>query len=287
MLSGGQPASAADRVALFSSALPGLDAAEIVAAATAHGFRMVEWGAGPGQALADVGAGAALRGLCDAAGLEICGVSVQDPDATLAAPGRAAAYMALAVALGAPHIRYFAQKYRGAPFAAQQERARAGLRRLVELAEPAGIRVLIETSPQTIAPSPDLILSLTEEHGPKRVGVLYDPGNMVMEGHLAPQLALDRLGPYLQHVHVKNQAWFRKAGVWHMSYAPLEHGILDWREILTALAMSSYTGALAIDHLSGAPTLCNLAAESNVLRRLVRSTALDADLSRIGAEAAV
>jgi sugar phosphate isomerase/epimerase len=259
---------AADRVALFSSALPGRGAEQILAAASAGGFALVEWGAGPAQAIPDLRAAAAVRARCDDAGLASCGLCVQDHEATLATPERAAAYLELAVALGAPQIRYFAQRFDGAPLADEQERARAGLRRLVELAAPTGIRVLIETSPQTIAPSPCLVLALAEGHDTAHVGALYDPGNMITEGHLAPRLALDRLGPYLGHVHVKNHVWRRRDGRWSIRYAALERGILDWREILAALDGISYAGALAIDHLPGAATARKLIAESTALRAL-------------------
>lgn len=262
------PARRADRVALFSAALPGCGAEEIVADARAGGFTMVEWGAGATQAVSDLRQVAAVRGLCDDAGLAICGLSVQDEEATLAAPDRAAVYIEIAAKLGVSQVRYFAQGLDAAPLAVEQERARSGLRRLVELAAPAGIRVLIETSPRTIAPSPCLVLALLEECDPAQVGVLYDPGNMLVEGHLAPRLALARLGPHLAHVHVKNQAWSRRGGRWSIGYTSLESGLLDWPEILAALDEVSYSGALAIDHLPGVPTARKLVAESAVLRRL-------------------
>ena len=90
---------------------------------------------------------------------------------------------------------------------------------------------LVETSPTTLAPAPELALTLVERQPPERAGVLYDPGNMVIEGYLAPALAVARLGPYLRHVHVKNIAWAQRGNVWRWRHAILTRGILDWRAI--------------------------------------------------------
>ena len=101
------------------------------------------------------------------------------------------------------------------------------------------------------------------------MGVLYDPGNMAIEGSVAPRLALAQLGPYLRHVHVKNIAWSRHSGVWRWRHAPLTAGVLDWPDIFAAIAASGYAGRFSIDHLGGKATLPLLRAECDVLRTLV------------------
>jgi sugar phosphate isomerase/epimerase len=257
------------RVTLFSSALPGWDAARTLAAVAALDLDTVEWGAGPGQAVERPRDGARIRALCDRAGVRVCGLSVQDPDATLDRPGRTAGYVGLARTLGAPHVRFVAPRYRGGSVTRLRQRTVRGLARLVELAEPHGLRVLLETSPDTLAPSPELALGLLESLPPRSVGVQYDPGNMVIEGHLAPALAIASLRPSLRHVHVKNIAWSRRAGVWRWTYAPLSGGLLDWPVIMSLLAAAGYRGRFSIDHLGGRPTLALLRAETNYLRALV------------------
>jgi sugar phosphate isomerase/epimerase len=229
----------------------------------------VEWGSGPGQAIEQPGAGSEIRRLCDRAGLLTSGLSVQDPEVTLATPRRVAPYVRLAVSLGAPHLRVFAPAYHGGSLHREQQRARAGLARVVDLAAPAGLAVLIETSPATLAPSPELAAALVEQHSPAHAGVLYDPGNTVIEGYAAPALAVARLGRDLKHVHVKNIAWVRRAGVWQWRYAPLAGGLLNWREILGSLAAARYSGGLSIDHLGGQSTRQLLRRETDLLRELV------------------
>jgi sugar phosphate isomerase/epimerase len=261
------------RIGVFSACLPGWSAARVVGVASSLGLSCVEWAYGRGQAIDRAGAGPQIRELCEAAGLQSGGLAVQDPEVTLATPRRAAKHVALAAALGAPHVRLLAPVYHGGSLRREQERVRTGLERLVELAAPVGVAVLVETSPTTLAPAPELAMSLVERQPPERAGVLYDPGNMVIEGHLAPAVAIARLGPYLRHVHVKNIAWARRAEVWRWRHASLAAGILDWRVIVHELAAARYPGRFSIDHLGGEVSARKLASESAFLDALVTAEA--------------
>jgi sugar phosphate isomerase/epimerase len=265
------PATIADRSALFSACLPGWDGERVIAAATALGCDAVEWGAGPDQALSTPGDAARLAELSHQAGLEIAGLSIQDPAITLVTGRVAASQVRLAVALGAPQMRLFAARYRGGGVAALHRRHRAAVDRLVDVAAPHGVKVLVETSPDTLAPTPQLALDLVSHHPPRRAGVLYDPGNMVIEGHVKPALAVALLGRHIGHVHVKNVSWSRSAGRWQWKYAHLTTGLLDWTEILDLLAASGYEGRYSIDHLPGRETMGLLQRETTVMRELVQA----------------
>lgn len=264
-----------EHVGLFSASLPGWDPRRVIDVAVLLGFSAVEWAAGPGEAIERPDAGSELRELCDSAELRSGGLLVQDPEVTLTTPRRAAPYVDLATALGAAYVRVFAPPYRGGLLDLEQQRARAGLDSIVELAAPAGLTVLVETSPTTLAPAPDFATVLVEQQPPERAGVLYDPGNMAIEGYLAPRLAIARLGGYLHHVHVKNIAWTRRAGVWRWRHAELAKGVLDWREILAALADARYDGRFSIDHLGGEATPALLRAESRHLLGLLAQTSAE------------
>jgi sugar phosphate isomerase/epimerase len=169
-------------------------------------------------------------------------------------------FAALAAELGAPHVRVFAPELR------DRGRARRGLETAAEIAAAHGVAVLVETAPGTTTPSTAQARALVEGLPPERVGVLYDPGNMVIEGHVDPRLALAELGPYLHHVHVKNIAWRRLNGVWRWRHAPLDAGLLDWPEILSALHRAGYRGRLSLDHLAGRPSPATLRRELGALR---------------------
>jgi sugar phosphate isomerase/epimerase len=87
-------------------------------------------------------------------------------------------------------VRIFAPAYR----AGARERARDGLARAAELAAAHGVALVVETSPGTIAPSTAQARALVDGFPPEHVGVLYNPGNMAIEGHVDPALVLDELG---------------------------------------------------------------------------------------------
>jgi sugar phosphate isomerase/epimerase len=263
------PAGGVERVSVFSACLPGWTPARVIGVAVSLGFSSVEWASGPGHAIEDPEKGSELREQCERAGLHSAGVSVQDPEVTCANPGAAVRHLSLAMELGAPQVRLLAPPYRGGSLRREQQRTRAGLDRLVELAAPAGLAVLIETSPATLAPAPELAAALVEQHPPERAGVLYDPGNMAIEGHLAPGLTVARLGPYLRHVHVKNIAWQRTGNAWRWRHATLAGGVLDWRSIVHWLAAGRYRGLFSIDHLGSEVSAARLRSESAFLGALM------------------
>lgn len=249
--------------------MPGWSIDRVVAAAIALGVPTTEWGSGPGQAIAGREDARRAAELCAEKGLAISGLAVQDPAATLAQPTRCARFVRVAADLGAGHLRVFPPPYNGGRLAPAQARCRIALDQLVELAAPLGIRVLIEVAPATIAPTPELLVALLESHGPDQVGALYDPGNMAMEGHIEPRLAVEVLDRYLAHVHLKNVAWRWRAGAWQLGYANLSGGILDWPAIMAVLDGCGYRGLFAVDHLRGKATLRELRAEIDYLRVLL------------------
>jgi len=247
---------------LFSSALRGWQPARVADAAHAVGLDAVEWGIGPGEELESPRAAARVLG---SLGIDHAGVCVQGDAASLTAPARLKPFAALAAELGAPHVRIFAPPYR----AGARERARDSFARAAELVATHGVALLVETSPGTLAPSTAQARALVDGLPQGRVGVLYDPGNMAIEGHVEPALAVDELGPYLHHVHVKNIAWRRRDGTWSWRHAALDAGLLDWSDVLAALRSAGYTGRLSLDHLGGRPTLALLRREVGLLRALL------------------
>lgn len=266
-------ATGGERLGLFSSCLPGWDAQRVIEAARWLQFACVEWGAGPGEALEAGQDAVSLRERCAAAGVTISGLSVQDPDVAVTAPRRALPYLRLASGMGARFVRLFAPPYKGGSLAREQRRARDGLDRVVEHAAAAGIAVLIETSPATLAPTPGLAAALVEHQAPKQAGVLFDPGNTVIEGYTDPALAVAQMGPHLHHLHVKNIAWRKVSGRWAWRHASLLDGMVVWPDVLAALAAAGYRRGFSIDHLSGRPTRDRLRSETERLRALLSAAA--------------
>jgi sugar phosphate isomerase/epimerase len=128
--------------------------------------------------------------------------------------------------------------------------AQRGVEALVEVIAPFRAKALFEIHFRTAICSPSLAYLLLKPFDPARVGVIYDPANMIVEGREDWALGLDLLGDYLGHVHVKNTAWYRDGG-WEWRWEELEEGIVDWKEMIRNLAARGYAGYLSNENLSG------------------------------------
>jgi sugar phosphate isomerase/epimerase len=262
--------SAPDRLCLLSSALPGVTAQELAEKARDAGFHAIEWGVGPDQVTN--GKKTEARGLLELAafhGLELVAVTVQSGPASLDKPASIKPIAAFAAELGAPYLRLWTPGFGGGRLADALKKGRTAVAQAVEITSAHGIVLLLEHHPDSLAPSTTLTRELIDAHGPDEVGVLWDPGNGIIEGGLDPALAIADLGEYLHHVHVKNIALRRSDGVWSWSYASLATGMLDWGALLAALEEAGYRGRLSIDHLPGASTLATLRRETEALRALL------------------
>jgi sugar phosphate isomerase/epimerase len=266
-----------DRLCLLSSAVHDEPPGTIAERAADAGFQRIEWGVGPGQAAAaEPGEAAALRALCERHDLTITGVCVQGGPATLDDPESIRPVVAFAAELGAPFIRFWAPGRQGGPIAGELERARSCIAEAVAIARTAGVRLLLENAPDTLAPSTTLARSLLEGLDPGDAGVLWDPGNSLIEGSLAAPTAISELGPYLHHVHAKNIQWTRRDGAWSWGYSTIADGMLDWPATLGALAAAGYDGPISLDHLSSEPTVEGMRRDADELRALAR----DAEATR-------
>ena len=89
-----------------------------------------------------------------------------------------------------------------------------------------------------------------ERFDPAVIGVIYDAGNLVLEGYEDPRIALEILGPYLHHVHLKNAAASRGAHGWNYVWSSLDDGLLDVAGLLGLLRDRHYRGWISLEDLS-------------------------------------
>lgn len=152
----------------------------------------------------------------------------------------------------------------------------AAYKKLLEISRPAGVRLCVEIHMRTIAAGPDAVMRVVGEFNPKDVGVLYDPGNMVYEGHVPPRVALSVLGDYLAEVHVKNAKIERQPepgpeGLvkWKAVPANLEEGVCDFAQVFEALVARGYEGwCIEEGHGGRRTTRERLAHSLDLMRRL-------------------
>ncbi|RLE62639.1 MAG: hypothetical protein DRN53_03630 [Thermoprotei archaeon] len=103
-----------------------------------------------------------------------------------------------------------------------------------------------------IASSAGIIIDLIRGLEPTIIGVLYDPGNAVWEGWEPPRVQVDILKEYIKHVHVKNYEHDPNNPRKYVP-APLDSGILDWREVVLLLKGIGFRGYLSIEDFRRIP----------------------------------
>jgi sugar phosphate isomerase/epimerase len=191
------------------------------------------------------------RSLSEDTGLEVVGLGTYIGVGELDAVDEA---MNIARIAGAPQIRVGSGSLEGASYARRFEEAARFLAGVEELAIRYGVKALVEIHQGTICPSASLAHRLVSNFRPERIGVIFDPGNMVLEGFEDYRIGTELLGPYLAHVHLKNAVFDRpeSGGTWRPRWAPLEDGVVDFERLFEALWLAGYDGWLVIEDFSAA-----------------------------------
>jgi sugar phosphate isomerase/epimerase len=257
------------RFSVATISLPDHDLESAAAGIRAAGFEGVEWRVEPragsirdmmpghpflvdhrSSVALDVPAAIAAADLTRRHGLELVGLGAYielDDDQTLSTA------FAMAKAAGAPQVRLQAPRpgRTGSTYSELFPRFVDFFAKVEAEATRTGIRALLEIHHRTICPSAALAHRVLERFDPARVGAIYDVGNLVWEGYVDHEIALDQLGPYLAHVHVKNATLLRRpGGGWEPAWTPLEDGAVDVPGFLTLLGERGYDGWVSIEELS-------------------------------------
>lgn len=184
------------------------------------------------------------------AGLELTNLGTYLSPNNLAAVEQAMQFAQRAVA---PSLRVNAEPYNG-DYHAAFERSLEFYREVEKLAKRYKVRALVETHQGLITPSASLAHRFVSNFDPEHVGVIYDPGNMVLEGFETYLMGLQLLGPYLAHVHLKNAAFTKpsEGGVWQPRWTALEDGVVNLKEVLRSLLKVGYDGWLVMEDFSAA-----------------------------------
>ncbi|MGH3098487.1 MAG: sugar phosphate isomerase/epimerase family protein [Streptosporangiales bacterium] len=209
----------------------------------------------------------AVAASCAAAGLTVVGLNpylqVGDLDGV-------EQMMALAATAGASHIRLRAPAPELDGFPELMLATRNYLAEVSALAEHYQVRGLLEMHHGTLCPSASLAARAVAGLPPDAIGVIYDAGNVIVEGYEDHRMALQILGPYLAHVHLKNAVFARPhdGGAWRHRWAPLDDGVLDVPLLLRILDQAGYRGWIAVEDLStDRPTAETLRFDADYLRR--------------------
>jgi len=188
--------------------------------------------------------------------------------------------MEAAAIMGVPMIRV------GVPHFDGSENYKEVFSRAVDLygkvedaARESGVKATVEIHMNTMTCSPSLAERLVCHFDPRYVGVILDAGNMVYEGFENYNIAVDLLGPYLAHVHVKNAAWRQvgtRAGtaIWQCDAAAMWEGSVDFSAMLASLRRAGYDEWLSFEDFSqGMSTNEKVTQNLEYMRRLEAAAA--------------
>jgi sugar phosphate isomerase/epimerase len=169
--------------------------------------------------------------------------------------------LAATATLGAGRVRVTMPLLAGGRYPDLFDTTRKDLEWATGLAARHGVSILVELHHETIVSSASAAMRLLDGLDPRHIGVIHDLGNLVIEGHEDHRAAFELLGPYLQHVHVKNVAWQPVATAadgtvtWAHDWAPLRTGQAHVGRYLAALVAHGYDGWVTVEDFSTAVPL--------------------------------
>jgi sugar phosphate isomerase/epimerase len=204
-----------------------------------------------------------IRALTESAGLAIANVGTYVTCDNLAEVETA---MRAMPALGATMLRVRTPDYDGhSPYLPKQAATHAQYHDVAALAAQYNVKAVLETHNNTIAFNASATLRILDGLDPDRVGAIYDPGCLVIEGYEPYRVGAEVLGPYLAHVHFKSLAW-RSGGLtqdgrlqWETMNTPIDRGMVDAPAFFEALRAVNYQGWVSFEDFCAGPSRERLA----------------------------
>ena len=139
------------------------------------------------------------------------------------------------------------------------------LRELAGVFGERGAQVALETGQESQVTLSRALDALARE----RVGVNFDPGNLILYGSGDPVAALRALAPRVVQVHVKDALPAREAGSWGTE-VPVGEGAVDWAALLSALRGCPQVSALVVERESGPDRLADISRARGFLEAVLQ-----------------
>lgn len=123
--------------------------------------------------------------------------------------------------------------------------------RLADVFAARGVRIALETGQEDAQTLLDALQQLdTRTELGAKVGVNFDPANMVLYGMGDPVEAVRLLGDRILQVHIKDANPSDSLGEWG-SEVPVGRGSVRWKEFFTSLETIGFRGDLMIEREAG------------------------------------
>lgn len=212
---------------------------------------------------------------CQALGLQIFGLSPYLAVGDLAQTHR---LIDLAELAGQARVRLWAPSYEHERYAEAYARMRRFLDSVLPRAQAQGVQLVVEVHQRTICSSPSLAMRVAEHYPASCLGIIYDIGNLAIEGREDVRLSLDIMGKHLAHVQVKNVA-YKPLGPglgWQWDWCPPDEGVLPLAAMLKTLGESDFADWISIEDFSTAFTDLHKLSRN---RELIRDYLGHADIS--------
>ncbi|WP_418316195.1 sugar phosphate isomerase/epimerase family protein [Piscinibacter sakaiensis] len=256
------------QLAVSSASTPSLTPAELITAAASSGYAGIEWRVSDDVDRLDgasgwnfrsnnrctvaqnAGALQEIAARCIEAGLSIVGLS---PYLTVGDIAAAEDLIGIAADIGVSRIRVWAPSTREpGPYRPAIERLRRWLSDLEPVLLRHRVRFALEVHQATVCPSAAMALRMLDGIDTAAVGVLYDLGNLAVEGYEHPPLALELIGDRLTHVQIKNAVWSSPGAgrPWQWHWCPMDEGQLDLPAIVAALVDAGFAGWISAEDFS-------------------------------------
>jgi len=251
------------RLGVSSASLPSLSPESLIDELARLGYQGVEWRVADTRQLnpaapwhardnnrctvaPDEASVQRIRHLCDAAGLTIFALS---PYLAVGDVQQALRLIDLAALAGQARLRLWAPDPERESYTLACARMRRFLDLIVPRAQANGVQLVLEVHQRTICASPSLAMRIAEHYPPQQLGILYDMGNLAIEGRENVKLSLELMGAHLAHVQVKNVA-YRAQGPglgWAWEWCPPDEGVLPLRQMLSTLRDSGFDDWVSIE----------------------------------------
>ncbi len=126
---------------------------------------------------------------------------------------------------------------------------------IAEIFASQGVNIALETGQERAA----ALLQFLKTLGTAKVGVNFDPANMLLYGSGDPIEALQLLAPHVRQVHIKDATRSGVPGTWG-NEVPVGKGEVDWPKFFAVLGQADYRGHLVIEREAGENRVADLAS---------------------------
>lgn len=138
------------------------------------------------------------------------------------------------------------------------------LREIARLFGERGVRVALETGQE----HPTTLSRVLDALARERVGVNFDPGNLILYGSGDPVPALHLLAPRVAQVHIKDALPALNDGDWGTE-VPAGRGAVDWAALLDTVRRCPEVRTLVIEREAGTGRVADVAEARRFLEAVI------------------